>query len=109
MYKALKDEKIIAINDTGDFPCLVCDEVVEDTEHTVEDYVQCDGEFVLKTDEKAKVLENQEKVSEAHKYLEETDYVAIKIAEGVATKEDYAEVLAKREEARELIRSMENN
>ena len=47
MFKALKDSKIIAINDSGDFPCLVYDKVEEDTDHQVADYVHCDGEFVL--------------------------------------------------------------
>lgn len=47
MFKALKDDKIIAINDSGDFPCLVYDKVEEDTDHQVADYVHCDGEFVL--------------------------------------------------------------
>ena len=47
MYKALKNNKIIAINDSGKFPCLVCDEVVEDTEHNVSDYQHYNGEYVL--------------------------------------------------------------
>lgn len=52
MHKALKDGKIIAINETGNFPCLVYDEVVEDTEHTCEDYKHYDGEFTLRNIEK---------------------------------------------------------
>lgn len=36
-------------------------------------------------------------------YLRSTDYVAVKLAEGVATKEEYAEVLQKRVEAREEV------
>ena len=35
--------------------------------------------------------------------LKETDYVAAKIAEGVATQEEYAEVLAERRKARKEI------
>lgn len=49
MYVAIKNNKIIAINETGDFPCLVHDSVEEDTEHQLSDYVHCDGEFVLTT------------------------------------------------------------
>ena len=41
-------------------------------------------------------------------YLAETDYVVIKIAEGVATKEEYAEVLQKRAEARTRIDELES-
>jgi hypothetical protein len=50
MFKAIKDNKIIAINETGDFPCLVFDNVIEDTEHTIGDYEQYNGEFLLKSD-----------------------------------------------------------
>ena len=53
MFKALKDNKIIAINNSGDFPCLVYDKVEEDTEHQISDYVHCDGEFVLTTSDPA--------------------------------------------------------
>ena len=47
MFKAIKDKNIIAINESGDFPCLVHDSVEEDTEHSVSDYMQVNGEFVL--------------------------------------------------------------
>lgn len=53
MFKALKDDKIIAINETGDFPCLVYDSVEEDTEHKVSDYIHYDGQFVLTTSDPA--------------------------------------------------------
>ena len=39
-------------------------------------------------------------------YLRSTDYVAVKIAEGVATKEEYADVLQKRAEAREEVNAL---
>ena len=66
MFKAIKDNKIIAINDTGDFPCLVLDEVIEDMEHTVEDYEHYQGEFLLKSDIPAPT---KEEVSETRKQL----------------------------------------
>ena len=50
MFKAIKDSKIIAINEIGNFPCLVFDNVVEDTEHSIGDYEQYNGEFLLKSD-----------------------------------------------------------
>lgn len=40
------------------------------------------------------------RINELKNYLASTDYVAAKIAEGVATREEYAEVLAKRASAR---------
>ena len=53
MFKAIKDNKIIAVNDSGEFPCLVYDKTEEDTEHTVQDYVHCDGQFVLTISDEA--------------------------------------------------------
>lgn len=76
MFVAIKDNKIIAISEkkeikihtedgdtiqeiTGEalFPCLVFDEVIEDTEHTVDDYTLYNDEYLLNTDEK--VIEQQ--------------------------------------------------
>lgn len=39
-------------------------------------------------------------------YLRSTDYVAVKIAEGVATKEEYEEILQKRAEKREEVNAL---
>jgi hypothetical protein len=39
--------------------------------------------------------------------LRETDYIPLKIIEGVATAEDYAEDLAQRQQWREKIRELE--
>lgn len=70
MYKAIKDNKIIAINETGEFPCLVYDEVIEDTEHQVSDYKHYDGEFMLHNIEK----DNEEmKQARADAYTVEVD------------------------------------
>ena len=70
MYKAIKDNKIIAINETGEFPCLVYDEVIEDTEHQVSDYKHYDGEFTLHNIEK----DNEEmKQARANAYAVEVD------------------------------------
>lgn len=76
MYKALKDNKIIAINETGNFPCLVYDEVIEDTEHTCEDYKHYDGEFTLHNIEK----DNEEmKQARAKAYAQEVDPITAHI------------------------------
>jgi hypothetical protein len=70
MYKAIKDNKIIAINDSCEFPCLIYDEVIEDTEHTCEDYKHYDGEFMLHNIEK----DNEEaKQARANAYAVEVD------------------------------------
>ena len=72
MFKALKDNKIIAINETGDFPCLVHDSVEEDKEHSVDDYEQYQGEYLLKSDIPAPTQEEQ-KEKRAQAYLTEVD------------------------------------
>ena len=49
---------------------------------------------------------DEEEILELKSYLSSTDYVCNKIVEGVATKEDYADVLIKRQEARERINEL---
>ena len=76
MYKAIKDNKIIAISKTGNFPCLVYDEVTEDTEHQVSDYKHYDGEFMLHDIEK----DNEEmKQARANAYAVEVDPITAHI------------------------------
>lgn len=50
---------------------------------------------------------NAERIFELKKKLAETDYVITKIAEGVATKEEYAEVIQARQKWREEINLLE--
>ena len=73
MFKAIKDNKIIAINETGDFPCLVHDSVEEDTEHTVSDYMQVNGEYVLESSAEAIEQKQAEVRAVRNQYLEQTD------------------------------------
>ena len=77
MYKAIKENKIIAVNDSGEFPCLVYDEVVEDNQHQVADFVMVESEFVLKTETKA-IEQQKEQVREVRNgYLQATDIYMI--------------------------------
>lgn len=48
----------------------------------------------------------QGEISNLMGFLQQTDYVAIKIAEGAATAEDYADVLAQRAAARQRINEL---
>ena len=73
MFKALKDDKIIAINDSGDFPCLVYDKVEEDSDHQVADYVHCDGQFVLTSSDEAIEQKKADVRAVRNQYLEQTD------------------------------------
>ena len=95
MYKALKENKVIAISDTdSEFPCLVRDEVVEDTEHTCEDYEQVDGEFVLKTDVPVDYQNEQIRQQRQARYEVESDPIRL----------DYDEALARGEETADQLR-----
>ena len=70
MFKAIKDNKIIAINETGNFPCLVHDSVEEDTERTIFDYTQVNGEFVLTSSAEAIEQRKEEIRAVRNSYLE---------------------------------------
>lgn len=59
------------------------------------------------TEEEQKRTEAEQRIRELKAYLSETDYVAAKIAEGVATKEEYADVLEARAAARAEINELE--
>lgn len=73
MFKALKDNKIIAVNESGEFPCLVYDTIEEDTEHTVQDYIHCDGQFVLTVSDEAIEQRKEQVRTVRNQYLEQTD------------------------------------
>ena len=73
MFKAIKDNKIIAVNETGEFPCLVYDSIEEDTEHQVSDYIHCNGQFVLITSDPAIEQYKEQVRAVRNKYLEQTD------------------------------------
>ena len=79
MFKAIKNEKIIAINDSENFPCLMYDIVVEDTDHTCSDYEQYDGAFLLKEDVPAPTLEELQQ-ARAEAYRQEVDPITSHIS-----------------------------
>lgn len=51
----------------------------------------------------------KQRISELKKFLSDTDYIIIKISEGAATKEEYADVIAQRQKCREEINELEKN
>ena len=73
MFKAIKDNKIIAINDSGEFPCMIYDSVEEDTEHQLSDYIHCDGQFVLTSSDEAIKQKKVQVRAVRNQYLEQTD------------------------------------
>ena len=74
MFKAIKNNKIIAINETGNFPCLVYDSIEQDAEYNASDYVQIDGEFVLTSDNKAIEQKQSEVRSIRDKMLDDFEW-----------------------------------
>ena len=73
MFKAIKDDKIIAINETGYFPLLNHDSVEEDTEHSVSDYMQVNGEYVLISSDEAIEQRKEQVRAVRNQYLKQTD------------------------------------
>ena len=73
MFKALKENKIIAINETGEFPLMNYDSLEEDTEHQPSDYIHCDGQFVLTVSDEAIEQKKVEVRAVRNQYLEQTD------------------------------------
>lgn len=132
MYKAIKDNKIIAIANkqvgymTVDdvkqeveltpesyFPFLNYDEIVEDTEHTVDDYdlyyyEEDRAEYLLKSEIPAPTKEEQSKKREAA-YVAETDPIQThidRLKDGEQTPEIVAEIEALRIERDEKIKAI---
>lgn len=106
MYKAIKDNKIIAISDTdSEFLCLVKDTVEIDETHTTADYDQYNGEYLLKSEIPAPTHEEQSKKREAA-YIAETDPIQThidRLKDGEQTPEIIAEIEALRNERDEKI------
>ena len=53
--------------------------------------------------------ETEIEINNLKQYLQETDYVVIKIAEGAATTDEYADIITKRQEARAKINELEGS
>lgn len=106
MFKAIKDNKIIAISDTDNrFKFIVKDSVVEDVEHVSADYDQYNGEYLLKYEIPAPTEEEQSKKREAA-YVAETDPIQThidRLKDGEQTPEIVAEIEALRIERDEKI------
>lgn len=99
MYKAIKDNKIIAISDTyTEFPFMIKDSVVKDTEHTTADYDQYNGEYLLKSEIPEPTHEEQSAKRE-QAYIAETDPIQTHI-DRLKDKEQTPEIVAEIEALR---------
>lgn len=110
MYKAIKDDKIIAISDTdSEFVCLVKDSVETDETHTTDDYDQYEGEYLLKSEIPAPSKEEQSE-KRALAYQQEVDPITSHISrlrDAEQTEEiaaEIAELIAERDAKVEEIR-----
>ena len=82
-----------------------------DTEHYIVTRGD-DNEWIVsaipeKTEEEKAAEARAARIAELKQNLADTDYIAAKIAEGVATKEEYADVLAQRQAWRDEINELE--
>ena len=94
MYKALKDNKIIAISETDSkFKFLVKDGIETDGEHTCEDYEQYNGEYLLKQDVPVDYQNEQIRQQRQARYVEESDPLRLDYDEALARGEESAEEL----------------
>lgn len=94
MYKALKDNKIIAISDTdSEFKFMVKDSVETDAEHSTEDYEQVNGEYLLKQDVPMDYQNEQIRQQRQARYEAESDPIRLDYDEALARGEETAEQL----------------
>ena len=93
MFVAIKDNKIIAITEKKEFPCLVCDKIEEDMQHTLEDYEQYNGEFILKEDVPVSYQNEQIRQQRQARYEQESDPIRLDYDEALAREEETAEQL----------------
>lgn len=105
MFKAIKDSKIIAINETEIKGGIIFDEQVEDIEHTITDYEQYQGEYVLKQDVPIDYKNEQIRLQRQARYVAEADPLRLDWDESAARGEEQAEEkkqiwLAKKDEIR---------
>ena len=93
MFKAIYQDKIIAINETDDFPCLVYDSSVEDTTHILADYQQVEGEFLLKQDLPADYQNEAIRATREQLYIQTSDKLRNDYLEAVARGSENVEEL----------------
>ena len=92
MYKVIKDEKIIGISESQ--PKLLDNyEIVQDTDHTCEDYEQVNGEYILKQDVPMDVINEQIRQQRQLRYETESDPIRLDYDEALARGEETAEQL----------------
>lgn len=101
-YDYNKDLKHCAIDDiVSDYPNDVCEWCIGEIDNLLN--AKKTREFVPPTEDELRLI----RITELKQNLANTDYVASKIAEGSATREEYADVIAQRQAWRAEINSLE--
>lgn len=78
MFKIIKGNKIVSVSNSDVVIGLDYDVIKKDTEHSVEDYAEYNGEFLLKSDIPTPTKEKQKK-RRAQAYLLEIDPITAHI------------------------------
>ena len=92
MYKVIKENKIVGVSEEQ-LTLLDSYEVVEDAEHTCEDYEQVNGEYLLKQDVPVDYQNEQIRQQRQQRYEVESDPIRLDYDEALARGEDTAETL----------------
>lgn len=108
IYKAIKNDKIIAVSDENNFNFMVLDLIQKDESHSLQDYICIGEEFVLNDSPEGIEYKNQKRVLELKELLSAADYWGQKYIDGEYTPEEWEEKKAQRKAWREEIRSLEN-
>lgn len=109
MYAISLDEDNRILSTTFEEYASDTDILVESLpEGDVSDYLYVDNEFIFSEAPWKNATRIREEVNELKAKLKETDYIACKIAEGSATREEYAVMLQQRQEWRNRINELEN-
>ena len=92
MFKVIKENKIIGVSE--EYPALLDEyEVQEDTEHTISDYEQVEGEYLLKQDVPVDYQNEQIRQQRQQRYETESDPLRLDYDEALARGEETAEQL----------------
>ena len=105
MFKIIKDNKIVSVSNSDVVIGLDYDVIEEDTEHTVDDYEQYQGEYLLKQEIPVEYQNEQIRQQRQARYIEEADPLRLDWDESAARGEEQAEEkkqiwLAKKDEIR---------
>ena len=108
MWKFIQDNKIKEVREENTFNrAFYVGEIIEDTEHSVSDYMQVNGEYVLTSSAEAIEQKKVERIAELQNYLNATDWYAVRFAETGVEIPD--EIKVERQAAREEISRLRDN